>query len=191
MKLFVATKNSHKLQELQRILGPLGIESVCENDFDGALPETEETGSTFEENALLKARAGREFSGLSTVADDSGLCVDYLDGAPEIYSARFAGDDKANNEKLLRLLDGVPMEKRTARFVSVIACAFTDGREFTVRGECEGYIAFEEEGNGGFGYDPLFIAKDGRFSLLTPEQKDAVSHRGKALQKLAERLKNE
>ncbi len=192
MKFFVATKNAHKLDELKRILEPMGIDAVCENDIQGELPEADETGTTFEENALIKARAGRDFSGLSTVADDSGLCVDFLDGAPGIYSARFSdGGDAENNKKLLTLLQDVPMEKRTARFVSVIACVFADGREFTVRGECEGYIAFDEAGKGGFGYDPLFISKAGRFSEITPAQKDAVSHRGKSLQKLAERLGKE
>lgn len=192
MKFFVATKNAHKLEELKRILEPMGIDAICENDVDGVLPEAEENGTTFEENALIKARAGRDFSGLSTVADDSGLCVDFLDGAPGIYSARFSdGGDAENNKKLLKLLEDVPMEKRTARFVSVIACAFADGREFTVRGECEGHIAFDVTGKGGFGYDPLFISEAGRFSEITPDQKDAVSHRGKSLQKLSERLEKE
>ncbi len=192
MKFFVATKNAHKLDELKRILEPMGIDAICENDLDGVLPEAEENGTTFEENALIKARAGRDFSGLSTVADDSGLCVDFLDGAPGIYSARFSdGGDTENNKKLLKLLEDVPMEKRTARFVSVIACVFTDGREFTVRGECEGYIAFDVAGKAGFGYDPLFISEAGRFSEITPAQKDAVSHRGKSLQKLSERLEKE
>lgn len=192
MKFFVATKNAHKLDELKRILEPMGIDAVCENDVEGELPEAEENGTTFEENALIKARAGRDFSGLSTVADDSGLCVDYLDGAPGIYSARFSdAGDEGNNKKLLDLLKDVPMEKRTARFVSVIACVFADGREFTVRGDCEGHIAFEVTGKGGFGYDPLFISEAGRFSEITPQQKDAVSHRGKSLQKLAERLEKE
>lgn len=192
MKFFVATKNAHKLAELKRILEPMGIDAICETDIEGELPEAEENGTTFEENALIKARAGRAFSGLSTVADDSGLCVDYLDGAPGIYSARFSdGGDAENNKKLLELLKDVPMEKRTARFVSVIACVFADGREFTVRGECEGHIAFEVTGEGGFGYDPLFISELGKFSEITPAQKDAVSHRGKSLQKLAERLEKE
>lgn len=189
MKFFAATKNAHKLEELQRILSPLGITVICEHDVDGELPEAEENGTTFEENALIKARAGRDFSGLSTVADDSGLCVDFLDGAPGIYSARFAGSDEENIKKLLDLMKDVPKEKRTAKFVSCIACCLADGREFTVRGECKGYIATEKEGNGGFGYDPVFISEIGRFSELTASQKDSVSHRGKSLLKLSEKLK--
>lgn len=192
MKIFIATKNAHKLKELSRILVPLGFETVCESDLKNPTPNVEETGSTFEENALLKAHSACESTGLICVADDSGLCVDYLDGAPGVYSARYSGensDDKSNNEKLLCALDGVPKEKRSARFVSVVACVFPDGREFTVRGECEGYILEKPSGNGGFGYDPLFANENGCFGELTAEQKDAVSHRGRALVKFEKELK--
>lgn len=193
MKIFIATKNAHKLTEFERILIPLGFEVLSEKDFNDDFPETEETGNTFEENALLKAKAGLKNTGLISVADDSGLCVDYLNGAPGIYSARYSdvhGDDQANNIKLLSELSGVPFEKRTAKYVASIACVFPDGDEFTVRGECHGHIAEEPRGNGGFGYDPLFISEIGRFSEITPEQKDSVSHRGKAIELFRKKFKN-
>lgn len=192
MKIFIATKNQKKLVELSRILEPMGFDVICENDLEKPLCEVEETGTTFEENALLKAKAGLEETGYISVADDSGLCIDYLDGAPGIYSARYSGghgNDEMNNRKILEELDGVPVEQRGAKFVSAIACVFPDGRSFTVRGECHGYIAFEESGNGGFGYDPLFIGELGCFGELTPEQKDSVSHRGKSLRLFREELK--
>ena len=141
-----------------------------------------------------KAKAGLENTGLISVADDSGICVDYLGGAPGIYSARYSGehgDDESNNDKLLSELEGVPLEKRTGRYVAAIACVFPDGREFTVRGECEGKIAFERQGTQGFGYDPLFISELGCFGLLSDEQKDSISHRGKALRLFKERLEEE
>ena len=124
-------------------------------------------------------------------ADDSGICVDYLDGAPGIYSARYSGehgDDESNNDKLLSELSGVPEEKRTGRYVAAIACVFPDGRKFTVRGECEGKIGFERVGTKGFGYDPLFISELGCFGLLSDEEKDSISHRGKALKLFKEKL---
>lgn len=184
MKVFIATKNQKKLKELNRILVPMGFEVLSEKDFEKTFSDVEETGTTFEENALIKARAGFKNTGLISVADDSGLCVDCLNGAPGIFSARYAGepsDDIKNNEKLLNALTGIPIEKRTAKYVASIACVFPDGREFTVRGECHGVIAEKPEGDGGFGYDPLFISEKGSFALLTPEEKDEISHRGKAL----------
>lgn len=192
MKIFIATKNLKKLEELRRILVPMGFDVLSERDLEKPLEEVEETGATFEENALLKASAGLQETGYISVADDSGLCVDYLDGAPGVYSARYSGEhgnDEMNNIKILKELEGVPKEKRGAKFVSAIACVFPDGRSFTVRGECHGYIAFEESGNGGFGYDPLFIGELGCFGELTPEQKDSVSHRGKSLRLFKEELK--
>lgn len=192
MKIFIATKNLKKLEELRRILVPMGFNVLSERDLEKPLEEVEETGATFEENALLKASAGLQETGYISVADDSGLCVDYLDGAPGVYSARYSGEhgnDEMNNIKILKELEGVPKEKRGAKFVSAIACVFPDGRSFTVRGECQGYIAFEESGNGGFGYDPLFIGELGCFGELTPEQKDSVSHRGKSLRLFKEELK--
>ncbi len=188
-KVFIATKNQKKEVELRRILEPFGFEVLTERDLDQPTPDVEETGTTFEENALLKAHNGHRLTGLLTVADDSGICVDALDGAPGIFSARYSGQgDDANNEKLLAELKGVPTEKRTAYYVAAIACVFPDGRQFTVRGECHGRILEEPMGNGGFGYDPLFMTEYGCFGLLTPEQKDKVSHRGKALVKFKEEL---
>ncbi len=192
MKIFIATKNAKKLEELSRILVPMGIEVVSERDLDKPLNEVEETGTTFEENAILKAKAGLNETGYISVADDSGLCVDYLDGAPGIYSARYSGghgNDAENNKKILRELEGVPMEKRTAYYVAAIACVFPDGRSFTVRGECHGHIAFEESGSCGFGYDPLFISEKGCIGHLSAEEKDSISHRGKALRLFKEELK--
>lgn len=191
MKVFIATKNLKKLEELSRILVPMGFEIVCERDLSKPLAEVEETGTTFEENAILKAKAGLKETGYISVADDSGICVDFLDGAPGIYSARYSGghgNDELNNKKILKELEGVPMEERTAYYVAAIACVFPDGREFTVRGECHGHIAFEESGNCGFGYDPLFISEKGCFGHLSADEKDSISHRGKALRKLQEEL---
>ena len=190
MKIFIATKNKKKLIELERILTPLGFEVLSEKDLDSPLEEIEETGTTFRENALLKAKAGLERTGYISVADDSGICVDFLRGAPGIFSARYSGgNDEDNNNKLLRELEGVPYEKRDAHYTAAIACVFPDGREFTVQGECYGHIASEpQSGNGGFGYDPLFISENGPFSQLTAEEKDAISHRGKALRLFKEEL---
>ena len=194
MKIFIATKNKKKLRELERILIPMGFEVLSQKDFSEEFPDVEENGTTFEENALTKAKEGLKNTGLISVADDSGICVDYLGGAPGIYSARYSGehgDDESNNDKLLSELEGVPLEKRTGRYVAAIACVFPDGREFTVRGECEGKIAFERQGTQGFGYDPLFISELGCFGLLSDEQKDSISHRGKALRLFKERLEEE
>lgn len=192
MKIFIATKNQKKLRELERILIPMGFQVLSEKDYDEDFPEVEENGTTFEENAITKAKEGLKNTGLITVADDSGICVDYLGGAPGVYSARYSGEhgnDQSNNDKLLFELDGVPEEKRTARYVAAVACVFPDGRQFVVRGECEGRIAFSPCGEGGFGYDPLFIGELGYFANLTPEQKDSISHRGKALKLFKEELK--
>lgn len=191
MKFFVATKNQHKMIEFERMLLPLGIELVGEKDLKKPLTDVEETGNTFEENALLKAKAACLETGMVSFADDSGLCVDALGGAPGVYSARYSGvhgDDEANNRKLLAELEGVPYEKRTARYVAAIACVFPDGKEFVVRGTCEGHIDFEEHGKNGFGYDPLFITEIGCFGEVSAEEKDAISHRGNALLKFREEL---
>ena len=157
------------------------------------LREVDENGVTFEENAFIKASSAVGETGLPSIADDSGLCVDYLDGAPGIYSARFAGepvDNQRNNEKLLKLLNGVETEERTAKFVCCIACVFPDGRRFSVAGECYGYIAKEMCGNNGFGYDCLFVSEVGCFGEISDAEKDSVSHRGKALEKFAEVIGN-
>lgn len=192
MKIFIATKNHNKLKELERILKPMGFEVLSENDLEKPLPEVEETGTTYEENALLKAHSGLKETCRITVADDSGLSVDILDGAPGLYSARYSGSGAtyaSNNEKLLAALKGVPRDKRTAVFVSAIACVFPDGREFTVRGECRGYVAEECRCSGGFGYDPLFVCPAGCYAEMTAEEKDKVSHRGNALRAFKEELK--
>ncbi|MBO4693232.1 MAG: RdgB/HAM1 family non-canonical purine NTP pyrophosphatase [Clostridia bacterium] len=193
MKFFLATKNEGKIREFKRIFNSLGIEMLSQKDFESIMPEPDENGKTFTDNALIKAHAGMEFSGLPTVSDDSGLCVDALDGRPGILSARYSGihgNDKENNKKLLSELKSVPESSRTARYVCAVACVFPDGREFTVSGECEGIIDFHESGSGGFGYDPLFISSIGKFSEISAEEKDKVSHRGIAISKFEEKLKD-
>ncbi len=198
MDFLIATTNKHKKIEFSRILAPLGIEIKTADELGIVLPEVDETGKTFEENALLKARSGAEVSGLPTLSDDSGLCVDALDGAPGIYSARFSsedgdnGDDEANNRKLLRLLEGVPDEERTAHYSCAVACVFPDGKELTAYGECHGWIGHEERGQNGFGYDPLFLINENEtFAEVAPEVKDEQSHRSVALHKMYDVLKGE
>lgn len=214
MIFLIATQNKHKKVEFERILAPLGIEIKTAGELGLQYPDVEETGTTFEENALLKARAGCLLAGVPTLADDSGLCVDALDGAPGLYSARWSGDgetngdDEANNDKLLRLLEesGVPDEQRTAHYVAAVAAVFPDGREFVTRGECYGRIAHERHGSGGFGYDPLFLvstagtesneqAAQGEFNQtfgeVPPAVKDSQSHRSRGLQNMYDILKRE
>ena len=194
VKFVAATNNKNKLKEFARILEPLNIEVLTASQCGGEGIDPVEDGDTFEANAIIKAKAFAEALGMPALADDSGLCVDALDGAPGVYSARYSGEgDAANNALLLKNLEGVPMEKRTARFVCAICCAYPDGRYFTVRGECEGRIGFEPKGSDGFGYDPLFFIETGEsFAEISGERKDSMSHRGKALRLLAERLeKNE
>ena len=155
------------------------------------LQEVEETGTTFAENAYLKAKAACEQTGLPAVADDSGLVVDALNGAPGVYSARYAGPDATDAQrmdKLLHELDGVPAEQRTARFVSAICVVYPDGERMDVEGVCEGSVAFAPRGHDGFGYDPIFLVGEKTYAELTPAEKDVVSHRGKALRELAARL---
>lgn len=189
----IATHNQKKKNELLRILAPLGIDVKTDEELGITLTEVDEIGETFYENALLKAKSGAEESGLPCVADDSGLMVDYLAGAPGVYSARFAGEhgnDSKNNAKLLKLLTDVPEEERTARFVSVVCCVFPNGDIISARGECEGKIGYCEKGDGGFGYDPVFMVDGKSFAELSAEEKDKLSHRGKALALLNERLKD-
>ena len=191
MDFILATNNMKKLAEMQRILSPLGINVVTAKMLGTELPEVEENGRTFEENAMTKAKHACQFMNMPAIADDSGLCVDYLNGAPGIYSARFSGghgNDEANNDLLLEKLDGVPMEQRTAYYVCAICCVFPDGREITVRGECHGHIGFERDGSKGFGYDPLFIINGRAFGRYTAEEKDKISHRGNALRLLTKEL---
>ena len=195
--LVLASRNKKKIAELEAILkADLPETSILSLDDIGLEGEIEENGLTFEENALIKARAAMVGSGarLAGIGDDSGLSVDALDGAPGIYSARYAGghgDDAANNALLVQNLSDVPPERRTARFVCCIACVFPDGREIVVRGETEGLIIDTPRGEGGFGYDPYFYYPPfGKtFAELTADEKNAISHRGKAIAKLAETLK--
>mgnify|MGYP004671049877 CR=1 FL=1 len=189
-RMVLASGNRKKLKELRRILEPMGFE-VIPKDEAGAAFDPEENGSTFAENALIKARAASLATGMIAVADDSGLCVDALGGAPGVYSARYAGNDATDGErieKLLRELEDVPSEERGARFVSAVCVYFPGGRTVTAQGVCEGRIAFEPHGSGGFGYDPVFMVGEKSFGELSAEEKDALSHRGKALRALRDKL---
>jgi XTP/dITP diphosphohydrolase len=195
IELLVATTNEGKFAEVQAFLKNLPLTILTLESF-GSWPAVAEDGTTFEENALKKARTLAEYSGMLTLADDSGLEVDALNGAPGIYSARYAGEegnDEKNNEKLLGELQGVTEGKRSARFVCALALCAPESRrmkEWTVRESCEGRIAFERRGENGFGYDPLFFYPPfGKtFGEIDRETKATVSHRGKALKKLAEIL---
>ncbi len=187
MKIIIATHNKHKLTEMSRILSPMGYEVVTDTDLGITLTDAEENGETFLDNARIKAESGCKESGLPCIADDSGLCVDALGGAPGVFSARYSGvhgDDDANNKKLLAELEGVPTEKRTAHFACAICVSFPDGSEITATGKCEGYIGYEKKGNGGFGYDPLFMVGERSLAEMTAVEKDAISHRGNALKEL-------
>ena len=185
----IATHNPKKREELERILAPLGIRVAT-----AELPEVEETGTTFAENAFLKAQAACKQTGLPAVADDSGLEVDALGGAPGVYSARYGGEEATDRDRMERLLAELapyPAPERTARFVSCICCVFPDGTSLRAEGACEGEIGFSLTGEGGFGYDPIFFAREtpGRsFAELSAQEKDAVSHRGKALAAFARKL---
>ena len=180
--IVLASSNPGKLRELRSLLGP-SVNVRSAQELGAALPE--ETGRTFEENAVLKARAVAEFTGMMAIADDSGLQVDALDGAPGVYSARYAGEDSKddrNTEKLLRELSDVPDGRRRARFRSAIAIAFSPDEIVTTSGACEGTIIREKRGYGGFGYDPVFQLPGGKtMAELDPEEKNAVSHRGQAM----------
>ena len=184
MKLVLASKNKKKLVEMNAILSQLGIE-VCSEAEAGVDIDVEETGTTFEENSLLKAKAVMEASGMPAIADDSGLCVTCLNDAPGVYSARYGGeglDDAGRYQLLLQNMRG--QLDRSAKFVSVITCCFPNGDVITARGECPGTIAFAPMGEGGFGYDPVFFVPQLKktFSQLSAEEKNAISHRGKALE---------
>lgn len=191
MKIIAATKNKNKLREFGEILKGFEIISQEEAGID---IEVEETGTTFEENSLLKAQAIYEKSGIPAIADDSGLCVDALNGEPGVYSARYGGegyDDAGRVELLLKNMKDIPDEKRTARFVCAITMVSDDGI-ITARGECEGRINHAPVGENGFGYDPVFYMEEyGKTTAeMTPDEKNAVSHRGKALRIFAEKLEN-
>jgi XTP/dITP diphosphohydrolase len=188
-KFVIATHNQNKLKELQRILAPLKIAVTT-----AQLEEVEETGTTFAENAFLKAEAACRQTGMPAVADDSGLVVDALDGAPGVYSARYAGEGASDSDriqKLLANLKDVPENMRTAKFVCAVCCVYPDGNRIDVQGECPGTIAFAPQGNGGFGYDPVFLVNGKSFAQLSAAEKDEISHRGIALKKLAAKLKTQ
>ena len=191
MKFIMATNNAHKVIELSRILLPLGIEVVSAKDAGITLDDVEETGTTFAENAFLKANSAYKKTGMSVVADDSGLCVYALDGRPGVYSARYGGEGATDSEKNAKLLDelrNVDDANRTAHFTSAICCILEDGTRINVEGICNGKISFEPHGKGGFGYDPIFICGDKCYAELSGEEKDAISHRGIALRKLKAEL---
>lgn len=188
-----ASRNRHKIEEIDAITKKFGMHIISRDEAGVPDIEITEDGQTFEDNSLKKAREIMKLCGQITIADDSGLMVDCLDGAPGIYSARFAGEDgndEKNNQKLLMLLEGVPEEKRTAEFVSVITMVYPDGNIITARGECRGRIITEPAGDNGFGYDPLFVPDgyDRTFAQLTAEEKNSVSHRAAALEKLKKLL---
>ncbi len=191
-RLIVATKNKGKIIEIKQVLSGLQLDVIAMNEA-GIDIDVVEDGSTFEENSLKKALEISKVSNSMVLADDSGLEVDFLDGAPGIYSARFAGpeaSDADKNKKLLEMLKDIPFEKRTARFVCAIAVVFPDGRDFVVRGTCEGFIDFECKGSNGFGYDPLFFIQqfDKTMAEIDSDLKNRISHRAKALALMQEKL---
>lgn len=192
MKFVLASKNAGKIAEMRQILGALGCEVIGQNEA-GIDIDVEETGTTFEENSALKASAVMQASGIAAIADDSGIVVDALNGAPGVYSARFGGveSDEARTALLLKKLEAVPDDERTGRFVSVITCAMPDGTILSARGECEGMITREVRGENGFGYDPVFLYEpDGlTFAELSAERKNEISHRAVAIARFAEKLK--
>ena len=189
--LVLASNNKGKLREFQAMFAELGVEVINQGAL--GVESCPEPFGTFIENCLAKARHAAKVTGRPAMADDSGICVNALNGMPGVYSARFAGEhghDAKNNQKLLDLLKDVPKARRTARFVSAVACVFPDGRELTVRGTCEGLIGYVPKGENGFGYDPLFYRGERTFAEFSAEEKDAVSHRGNALRALAKELPN-
>lgn len=191
MKFVLASRNPHKLRELAAILAGLGVEVVSESDM-GLEVEVEETGTTFAENAFLKASAVMEASGLPAIADDSGICCDALDGAPGVWSARYGGeglDDDGRTRLLLNNLMGA--RTRAAHFACAVCCRFPGGDTLAAEGRCDGTIAYAPQGTGGFGYDPVFFDPELKktFAQLSPEEKAARSHRGKALRAFAEELR--
>ena len=192
MRLILASNNANKLKEFRSLVADLDIELLSQREA-GCDFEVEETGTTFEENAYLKASAVTAATGIAAVADDSGLCVDALNGEPGIYSARYglghAASDQERYRYLLQKMEGV--ENRSARFVCCICCTFPDGSVIRSRGECEGEIMIAPKGHNGFGYDPVFhpLCLDKGMAELTPEAKNAISHRGKALRAFIEELR--
>lgn len=194
-KIIVATGNAGKMREFRMIMEDMDVELLSLKEA-GVTVEIIEDGTTFEENALIKARTIAKATGCAAMSDDSGLEVDYLDKAPGIYSARFLGEDTSyhiKNQYIIDQLEGVEGETRSARFVCVIALVLPDGKEYTTRATIEGVIAKRESGEGGFGYDPIFYLPEyGKTTAeLEPEEKNAISHRGKALRMMKEKMKCE
>lgn len=192
-KIIFATGNEEKMREIRAILASLPVEVLSMKEA-GIQANIIEDGKTFEENAVIKAKAIAQLSEEIVLADDSGLVIDYLNGEPGIYSARYMGEDtsyRIKNENLIQRLEGVPDEERTARFVCAIAAAFPDGTVLTTEGTVEGRIGYEEKGENGFGYDPIFYLPEYGCTTaqLTEEKKNEISHRGKALRKMVEKLR--
>ncbi len=193
-KLIFATGNEGKMKEIRMILGDLDYEILSMKEA-GITADIVEDGKSFEENAIIKATAISKLANCLVLADDSGLEVDYMDKMPGIFSARWLGEDTSyavKNQKIIENLSGVPDDKRTARFVCAIAAAFPDGRVVTKRGTIEGIIGYEERGENGFGYDPIFFLPEyGKTTAeLSPEEKNKISHRGKALQMIKDELQD-
>ncbi|MCR1898766.1 XTP/dITP diphosphatase [Irregularibacter muris] len=188
LNIIIASGNAHKVEEVKSILSPLGFR-VTSMQEEGIGIDVEEKGQTFEENALIKAHALSKYTDKIVLADDSGLMVDALEGAPGVYSARYAGEhgnDRKNNEKLLTELEGIPLKDRSARFYCAIAVVYPEGGEIVVTGKCEGVIAYTPQGENGFGYDPLFYVPEFNktFGQLEDEEKNKISHRAIALKNL-------
>lgn len=191
MKFIIATNNEHKLIELKRILEPLGINAFSPKEYGISFDDVEENGLTFKENSLIKAKAALDKTGLPAIADDSGICVDALDGAPGIYSARFAGEnatDVDKNNLILKKLENVSDDDRGAHYTCAISCVFPNNDIIQVEGKCYGKIAYKPDGDGGFGYDPIFLYNGVSFGKVSADEKDKVSHRGNALRKLKTEL---
>lgn len=191
--IIAASRNEHKIAEIEAITKKFGMRVISRDEAGVPKVEIEEDGQTFEENSLKKAREIMRMSGRATIADDSGLMVEYLGGAPGVYSARFAGEDcsdEKNNDKLLSLLEHVPYKERRAKFVSVITLVWPDGEPLVARGECEGHIIDIPVGENGFGYDPLFVplGYQRTFAQMTQEEKNEISHRARALAELEKLL---
>ena len=190
MKVIIASNNKGKIREYKQILEPLGFEVISQSEA-GIELEAEETGTTFAENAAIKARAIFGMTRCAVLADDSGLAVDALNGEPGVYSARYGGLDTSEERSALVLqkLNGIPKEQRGARFICCIHFILDDGREITVEGSCSGWIGFKPVGDNGFGYDPIFMQGNRSFAQIPAEEKNRLSHRADALNKLIEKLK--
>ena len=194
MKIVAATGNKHKIEEIESITKKFGMNVITKAEAGVGDLEVEETGTTFEENSLIKAEAIMKATGMPAIADDSGLEADALNGAPGVYSARFSGEgatDESNNAKLLKLMENIPDDERSARFVSVVTLCFPDGTVVAARGECPGMLRRSPRGDGGFGYDPLFVpvGYDKTYAEISAEEKNIISHRAKALGILRMKLK--